>query len=196
MSCDHMSIPIINPKEIIMKYEEFAIHHISGYPNIYTLFIRGSEYVELPLDANVREPSEKSIPYKDMINTLERNPYNFLLQNGGINVISSGMEINTSDKTVKMYFQSGTGIVNGGHTQLAILNSKIMKNTTKQPKPSIDAILRLEVIEKEFSPEELAIIAASRNTSSNVKPYSIAEKRGFFTKLKIYMLPNFEKHII
>lgn len=184
-----MPIPINNPKEIIMKYEEFAIHNISGYPNIYTFFIRGSEYVELPLDANVREPSEKSIPYKDMINTLERNPYNFLLQNGGINVISSGVETNKSDKIVKMYFQPGTGIVNGGHTQLAILDSKKIKNI-------IDAILRLEVIEKEFTPEELAIIAASRNTASNVKPYSTAEKRGYFTKLKIYMLPNFEKHII
>ena len=184
-----MPISIDNPKEIIMKYEEFAIHHILGYPNMYTLFIRGSEYIGLPLDANVREPSEKSIPYKDMVNTLEKNPYNFLLQNGGINVISSGVEINKSDKIVKMYFEHGTGIVNGGHTQLAILNSKKIKNIN-------DAILCLEVIEKEFPPEELAIIAASRNTASNVKPYSTAEKRGYFTKLKLYMLPNFEKHII
>ena len=178
-----------SPKEIIMKYEEFAIHHISGYPNIYTFFIRGSEYVGLPLDANVREPSERSIPYKDMMNTLERHPNNFLLQNGGINVISSGIEIKESDKIVKMYFQRGTGIVNGGHTQLAILDSQKIKKPT-------DAILRLEVIEKEFPPEELAIIAASRNTASNVKPYSTAEKRGYFIKLKLHMFPNFEKHII
>lgn len=71
-------------KEITMKYEECAVHHVSGYPDIYTFFIRGNEYVELPMDANVRDPSEKSIPYKDMIITLEQNPHNFLLQNGGI----------------------------------------------------------------------------------------------------------------
>ena len=63
------------PKEITMKYEEYAAHHVSGYPNVYTLFIRGNEYVELPTDANVRDPSEKSIPYKDMMSTLEQNPY-------------------------------------------------------------------------------------------------------------------------
>ncbi len=185
-----MPISLDKPKTIVMRYEEFAIHHIEDYPNIYTLFIRGSEYIELPLDANVREPSEKSIPYKDMINTLEKYPYNFLLQNGGINIISSGIEIDESTKIVKMCFQPGTGIVNGGHTQLAILNSK------KMTKNVAYAIIRLEVIEKEFTPGDLAIIAASRNTASNIKPYSTAEKRGYFTKLKTYMLPNFEKHII
>ncbi len=185
-----------DPKEITMKYEEYAAHHVSGYPNIYTLFIRGNEYVELPTDANVRDPSEKSIPYKDMINTLEQNPYNFLLQNGGINVISSEVTIYKSNKTVTMYFPLGTGIVNGGHTQLALLDSKRKKDILNSKMLSIEAVVRLEVIEKEFTPEELAIIAASRNTASNVKPYSTAEKRGYFTRLKLCMLPKFEKHII
>jgi hypothetical protein len=124
-----------------------------------------------------------------MIKTLEKSPHNFLLQNGGINVISSEVVINKSNKTVTMNFPPGTGIVNGGHTQLALLDSKRKKDI-------IMAVVRLEVIEKEFTPEELAIIAASRNTASNVRPYSTAEKRGYFTKLKLCVFPKFEKHII
>lgn len=74
-------MPLSNhsPKEITMKYEECAVHHVTGYPNMYTLFIRGNEYVELPTDANVRDPSEKSIPYKDMIYTLDKNPHKTIL---------------------------------------------------------------------------------------------------------------------
>lgn len=184
-----MPLSRFDPIEIIMKYEECAIHHLSGYPNIYTFFIRGNEYAELPMDANVRDPSEKSIPYRDMVDTLGQNPYNFLLQNGGINVISSEVVIDKSTNTVKMYFPPGTGIVNGGHTQLALLNSKRKKDIT-------DAIVHIEVIEKEFSQEAIAIVAASRNTASNVKPYSTAEKRGYFVKIKKCMFPKFEKHIV
>ena len=184
-----MPLSRFDPIEIIMKYEECAMHHLPGYPNIYTFFIRGNEYVELPMDANVRDPSEKSIPYRDMIDTLGQYPHNFLLQNGGINVASSEVLVDKVTKTVKMYFPPGTGIVNGGHTQLALLNSKKKKDIK-------DAIVHLEVIEKEFPPEKLAIVAASRNTASNVKPYSIAEKRGYFAKIKKRMFQKFEKHIV
>ncbi len=67
---------------------------------------------------------------------------------------------------------------------------------TKKEKDISKAVVRLEVIEQEFSSEKLAMIAASRNTASNVKSYSTAEKRGYFAKIKISMNVDFEKHII
>lgn len=176
------------PTEVEIKFIEYAKCAVSGYPRMYTFFIKGSDYLDLPLDANVREPSDNSQPYKEMINTLKTDPYNFLLQNGGIDIISSDAAVNIKSKKVKIRFPPGTGIINGGHTQLALLD-------TKKEQDISDAIVRLEVIEKEFKDEEIAIIAASRNTASNVKPYSIAEKKGFFTKIKRSMDPNFEKHI-
>lgn len=104
-------------------------------------------------------------------------------------MISSEVIIDKSTNTVKMYFPPGTGIVNGGHTQLALLNSRRKHDIT-------DAIVHVEVIEKEFRPETIALAAASRNTAFNVKPYSTAEKRGYFGEIKKCMFPKFEKHII
>jgi hypothetical protein len=143
----------------------------------------------LPLDANVRLPSEKSVPYKEMIKTLEKNASKFFLQNSGINIIASDVKVNKHNKTVDLHFEPNTGIVNGGHTQLAVLNVKSQRDISR-------AKIKLEIIKYNFTPQELAVIAASRNTASNVKPYSTAEKKGLFLKIKHEMLPDFEKHII
>ncbi len=143
----------------------------------------------LPLDANVRLPSENSIPYREMMKTLERDPARFFLQNSGISVIASDVKVNKQDKIVKLHFEPNTGIVNGGHTQLALLDAKDQRDISR-------AKVKLEVIKYTFTAQELAVIAASRNTASNVKPYSTAEKKGLFIKIKNEMLLPFEKHII
>jgi hypothetical protein len=176
------------PTSVTIEYEEYAKNNVGGY-TVYTFYVKGSNYLELPLDANVREPTKNSLPYKGMVWTLESNPQNFFLENSGISVIASEVNITTSTKKVKFTFPPGSGIVNGGHTQLAILDIKRNKDIS-------DAILRLEVIEKTFSETDLAIIAASRNTASNVKPYSIAEKKGLFFKIKQNISQDFEKHIM
>lgn len=176
------------PVDIIIKYSDSSENNIDGY-KLYTFYVTGDNYLELPLDANVRLPSEKSIPYKEMIKTLEINPSKFFLQNSGISIIASDVEVNRSKKNVKLIFQPETGIVNGGHTQLAILNAKQQRDISQTK-------IKLEVIKYNFTAQELAIIAASRNTASNVKPYSTAEKKGLFVKIKREMLPQFEKHII
>jgi hypothetical protein len=122
-----------------------------------------------------------------MVDTLENKAENFFLENSGISVIAS--EVSVKKKKVSLVFPPGTGIVNGGHTQLAILNVKARKDIS-------EAIVKLEVIEKVFPAQDLAVIAASRNTASNVKPYSIAEKRGLYFEIKRYLDSDFEKHII
>lgn len=176
------------PVDIELNYSEFSESFVNGY-NIYTFYITGDHYLELPLDANVRLPSEKSIPYKEMVKTLEKNPSNFFLQNSGINIIASDVRVNRINKTVKLHFEPNTGIVNGGHTQLALIR-------VKEERDIAQAEVRLEIIKHNFTAQELAVIAASRNTASNVKPYSTAEKKGLFTPIKSTMLPQFEKHII
>ena len=176
------------PTTVTIEYEEYAKNNVGGY-HVYTFYVKGSNYLELPLDANVREPTKSSIPYKGMVWTLESNPQNFFLENSGISVIASDVNITTSTKKAKFTFPPGSGIVNGGHTQLAILDVKRRLDISS-------AILRLEVIEKVFSETDLATIAASRNTASNVKPYSIAEKKGLFFKMKQTISPNYEKHIM
>ena len=176
------------PINIDLTYSEFSENNVDGY-NIFTIYVTGDNYLELPLDANVRLPSDKSVPYKEMIKTLEKEPTRFFLQNSGINVIASDVKVNKHDKKIKLHFEPNTGIVNGGHTQLAILDVKEKRDISQ-------ARVKLEIIKFKFTPKELAEIAASRNTASNVKPYSTAEKKGLFIKIKNEMISQFERHII
>lgn len=155
----------------------------------YTFYVNGQEYKELPLDANVREPdSAKSKPYKDMLTTLEFEPEKFLENNLGISVIAEKVRL-ISNNRYELTFPSGTGILNGGHTQLAILDSKTNPNISK-------AIVKISVREKSLAPNRIAEIAAAQNSSTAVKEYSLAEKKGLFAELKTKLDPDNEKHII
>lgn len=176
------------PIDVKLTYSEFSENNVDGY-SLYTFYITGDNYLELPLDANVRLPSDKSIPYKEMIKTLEMNPSKFFLQNSGISIIASDVNVKRQNKVVELHFEPNTGIVNGGHTQLAIIGVKDQRDISS-------AKVKLEIIKHRFTAQELAVIAASRNTASNVKPYSTAEKKGLFANIKNMMLDKFEKHII
>lgn len=176
------------PVDISLIYHDYSENNVDGF-HIYNVYLKGSNYLELPLDANVRLPSEKSYPYKEMMKTLEREPKNFFLQNSGISVISSKVQFNQSKKIISLRFPPDTGIVNGGHTQLAILE-------TKKKRDIQEVRIKLEILEHDFKQQELAVIAASKNTASNVKPYSTAEKKGYFVAIKKCMIDHFEKHII
>ena len=177
------------PVDITVPFEHYTEINVDGY-TVYNFYIKGSDFLELPLDANVRLPSEDSIPYREMVATLEKTPQNFFLQNNGLTIIARGVDVKERPKkNVTFSFPAETGIVNGGHTQLAIINVKRQKDISS-------AFVKLEVIKHDFTALQLATIATSRNTASNVKPYSTAEKRGLFNLLKIQMTPHYEKHII
>ena len=155
----------------------------------YTFYINGQEYKELPLDANVREPDvNKSRPYKDMIYTLSTHPEDFFENNLGISVIAHDV-IQKSINKFELSFTSGTGILNGGHTQKAVLDSQNEPNISK-------AIIRITVRVKDYTAQRIAQIASAQNSSTAVKEYSLAEKKGLFADLKSKMEPNYEKHII
>ena len=104
----------------VEKKTEIAINDCKEY----TFYINGQEYKRLPLDANVREPNiSKSKPYKDMCMTLKETPEKFFENNLGISVVATRVD-KISENKYKLNFASGTGILNGGHTQQAILDSK------------------------------------------------------------------------
>lgn len=155
----------------------------------YTFYINGQEYKRLPLDANVREPNiAKSKPYKDMCQTLSDMPEKFFENNLGISVIASRVE-KISEKKYRLIFESGTGILNGGHTQQAILDSQIYPQISQ-------AIIKITVRAKRYELSRIAEIAAAQNSSTSVKEYSLAEKKGLFIPIKSALDPNKEKHII
>jgi hypothetical protein len=168
----------------VEKYTEAVINETIEY----TFYINGQEFKELPLDANVREPeTETSAPYNDMCFTLKHNPKDFFENNLGISVIAEQVtKLNAHE--FELVFPSGAGILNGGHTQQAILDTQ--KTTLIS-----DAIVKVNVREKKYTLDRIAEIASTQNSSTPVKPYTLAEKKGYFTKLKRYFQPNNEKHI-
>ena len=123
-----------------------------------------------------------------MLITLSNHPEDFFENNLGISVVAQNVIQKTSNK-FELSFPSGTGILNGGHTQRAILDSQTEPNICK-------AIIRVTVRVKNYTPKRIAEIASAQNSSTGVKEYSLAEKKGLFVDLKTRMDPNFEKHII
>lgn len=183
-----MPIGTLTPTTVEIYVESVAKVVLGSFIE-YTFYVNGQEYKELPLDANVREPDPaKSKPYKDMLTTLELEPEKFLENNLGISVIAEKVKLISNNK-YELTFPSGTGILNGGHTQLAILDSKTNPNISK-------AIVKISVREKSLAPNRIAEIAAAQNSSTAVKEYSLAEKKGLFAELKTKLDPDNEKHII
>ena len=143
----------ITPTVVTVKYEKYSEINILGCDE-YTFYVNGQEYKELPLDANVREPNvNKSKPYKDMLDTLNTKPQDFFENNLGISVIATDVKIFKSKNKVELTFASGTGILNGGHSQKAVLDSKTDPNIS-------NAIIKIIVRKKNYTLERIADIAS------------------------------------
>ena len=175
------------PTSVTICVENYSRTVVQGTVE-YVFYINGQEYKELPLDANVRLPDTKAKPYKSMLQTLAECPENFFENNLGITVIAERVEETTKQK-FRLEFPTGTGILNGGHTQKAILDSKGNPNISK-------AIVKVSVREKKYELRRVAEIAAAQNSSSAVKEYSLAEKLGLYVPIKRVMDEEKQKHII
>ena len=184
-----MPIPsTVTPTSVTITVENSLQITIKGCLE-YIFYINCLEYKKMPLDANVREPDpNKSKPYKDMVATLKDHPEDFFENNLGISVIASDVQL-LSPKKYKITFPSGTGILNGGHTQKAILDSQTESGIS-------DAVVKVVVRVKDYDVSRIAQIASAQNSSTSVKEYSLAEKKGLFAVLKTKMDVNKEKHII
>lgn len=130
------------PTSVTINVENYSRTVVQGTVE-YVFYINGQEYKELPLDANVRLPDVKAKPYRAMLQTLAETPENFFENNLGITVIAERVEELTKQR-FRLEFPSGTGILNGGHTQKAILDSKGNPNISR-------AIVKVSVREKSMS---------------------------------------------
>lgn len=176
---------------IVVEVECNDIVHTQPQSNPeYTLYIKCHKFKALPIDANVRTPScLKSVPYRDMLNCLRFSPLDFYEYSLGIDVIATDVKIvDKKRKKVRITFEPGTGIVNGAHTQLAIMDAQELFDTSK-------SLVKATITVGDFSKEKLAQIAAAKNTTTPVLPYSIAEKKGLFEGIKKCMDSNYEKSI-
>ena len=143
----------------------------------YTIYIKCHEYKELPIEANVRKPEQDPRgPYRDMLATLNNRPLDFFENNLGISAIAKSVTFPKKD-TIELSFETGMGILNGGHTQKAIISSQ----TNPQLK---DATVKLTIRKSIYTPSRISQIAAAQNSSISVSETSLADKRGAFDALK------------
>jgi len=178
------------PATLQMSYVDYQQTSIYGV-NVYTFYVRCNQYYPLPIEANVRLPSELAKPYISMRETLVKEPHMFFFKNGGINVIANNVKIDKSKNKVTLDFKENYGVLNGGHTQQAIIDARDSEDYIDDT-----AIVRVEVLEwRDRTDDDLALLAAAKNLSSNVKPTSIANKRGYFDTLKKCLDGKYEKNI-
>lgn len=178
------------PTSVKMNYFEYNSNTIDGV-SVYTFFVRCRELYPMPLEANVRLPSSSTAAYVDMCETLRNEPQMFFFKNGGINVIASDVKIRKDMKSFELTFEHNYGVLNGGHTQQAIID--------QNDEYPIDetAFVRIEVLEwKDQTNQQLASLAAAKNLSTNVKISSTANKKGYFDPLKKEMDQKYEKNIV
>lgn len=178
------------PITVTMNYDAFNLNIIDGV-TVYTFFVRCRELYPMPLEANVRLPSDTATAYVNMRETLRNEPDMFFFKNGGINVIASNVKNNKDAKRFELTFDHNYGVLNGGHTQQAIIDENDDYPVDET------AYVRIEVLEwKGKTNQELASLAAAKNLSTNVKMTSIANKKGYFDSLKKEMDQVYEKNIV
>ena len=130
----------------------------------------------IPIEANVRKPQDNTVATAAIKSTIsdDDEQKRFWAYNGGLVIIARNC-VKEGNK-VRIQMPVGYGLLNGGHTQLAI--SKALEDFA-----AINTVIRVEVLSGEFSADEIAAIAEARNTSKNVKSMSVAWKRGKFNSL-------------
>lgn len=161
---------------------------------IWNVFIdvNGLNDETIPINANVRKPALGSVATDAIESTLasSKRSARFWAYNGGLVILASGAKIaNKRGHTgLQLTIPPRYGLVNGGHTQLAI------KHALEGHAPT-NSWIRVEVIVGEFTNDEIADIAEARNTSRNVRDMSIAWKKGKFDSLQRSLPQEVEQRI-
>jgi len=165
------------PSEVTLEYVESQSYQglggIGGLPTHHA-YVQCQEISDnlLPIEANPREPGDSGV-VKDMRNTLEDTPGEFVKWNNGLTIICESINIDDTEKEIKFNFVGEKeGICNGGHTYYAIETTSA--NLTR-------AGVHLEIIEisSEVSSDErrqtIVDIASKRNAVNNLDNSSRAD---------------------
>jgi hypothetical protein len=147
--------------------------------------------VGLPTDPNPRKPRVDRLIWREIKKHLlneEGTPNTFHLKNKGITLIAERVN-KIDDENVELVFESGQGIVDGGHTyqlcqenraEIDELNAGSAGNGGMPP---ITPFIKLEVLTG-FPPELWPEIAGGLNTAVQVQEMSLMELQNEFDWIK------------
>ncbi|NET53077.1 MAG: hypothetical protein F6K09_31750, partial [Merismopedia sp. SIO2A8] len=177
----------------------------------------------LPLDPNARLANEKRSTVKSMLDTLAKDPEEFIFYNNGILIVAYSIKINGSGSSggfnVELKLVSpdeqqedkfiGNGIVNGGHTYTAIMKAleayeKLQSQPYKTKTKSETAKANYSELEKasvqifvlvNVNQEDIANISRYRNTSEKVEEFSLKNLAGEWDIIKKYLPLEYESNV-
>ena len=128
------------PCNLSLLVSDYTNYQMSDGTTVHHLYVPCAEIKNdlLPMDADPREPS-KTPQVKEMRDTLNDHPMDFVKKNNGITLFCDNVEFDSSKSSCKISFGEREGICNGGHTYYAIVGS-----INEIPR---DAVVHLEMIQ-------------------------------------------------
>lgn len=142
--------------------------------------------IAFPLSPDPRVPKQSKVT-KIISNSLQAWDGKFHLKNRGITISAAECEYNNASKrmTLVIPLDDQYGILDGGHTTLSIEN--VLCADLPDRNDIVDQYVRLEIL---IGCEDfLGEIAQARNTSMQVKRFSLKNKEGEFQWLKEALAP-------
>jgi hypothetical protein len=150
-------------------------------------------------NANVRPASESRKPFKEMVETVEKDPASFHVKNRGITYLCEKFEYDNARRLLRVTIPNipdensedsdsdrpRFGIADGGHTYDVIRNTtKLQKNLT-DIEGWVEPFVRVHFIGgTSISSVEIEEVVEALNTSSQVQQYTLDEYKNRFEELK------------
>jgi hypothetical protein len=163
-------------------------------------FLPFSEAVKLDRgNANVRPFSEKKKPFRDMIDTVEKNPASFHLKNRGITYLCEKFEFDNAKRTLRLTIpqispeelqdleidEPKFGIADGGHTFEVIRQTVERANELMELEGWREPSVRVHFIAGDaIELGQVEQVVEALNTSSQVQQYTLDEYQNKFDELK------------
>jgi hypothetical protein len=154
-------------------------------------------------NANVRPPSTRKKPYRDMLDTVRDDPASFHVLNRGITYLCDRFELDTAHRVIRItnpslveeeQAQNGGvtpadvrrfGIGDGGHTYAVIQETVNRLNEHKELDGWVEPYVRVRFMAGEaIESGDVEEIVEALNTSSQVQQYTIEEYQHQFDELK------------
>ena len=163
-------------------------------------FLPFSEAVKLEKgNANLRPPSERKKPFRDMVETVEKDPISFHLKNRGITYLCEKFEYDNAKRRLQVSIPDlppseadsfgdeapRFGIADGGHTFEVIRQTVAQMNELKDKEGWTEPYVRVHFLAGEaIESAEIDQVVEALNTSSQVQQYTLDEYQNKFDELK------------
>ena len=165
----------------------------------FETFLPFSEAAKLERgNANVRPPSEKKKPFKDMILSAEEAPGLFHIKNRGITYTCDSFSFENKTNTLSVKIPSANnsdeghryGIADGGHTHEVIRNIVSRINELREDEDWEEPYVRVHFVAGKSVVSEIDEVVEALNTSTQVQQYTLDEYQNQFEELKKALKAN------